>query len=197
MSHSQNEAANATSGDDEGEPAPVRLRPVPRSEKNAFADHFQDYLHELSRWSHMRRDRQGRYPYAHFDLYWKDQRREAFFIDDAGETAGLLLLRELSSDESRFGRPALNVAEICVFPSHRRRSVARQTMRLVAEMARRRRMSVTWSAYMDNDAAAALYEAVLAEFRSLGGAWRTRRARGLDAAGLRRFFYEMIPLEAR
>ncbi|MFH1732290.1 MAG: GNAT family N-acetyltransferase [Planctomycetota bacterium] len=171
----------------------VRLRQAAESDKAIFSGHFQDYLAELAEFSRARPDRRGVFHYDQFDLYWRERRRMPFFIESDGETAGLLLLRELDETESAAGRGSLQVAEIYVFKGHRRRAIARETMRLAARMAVERDLPLTWSAYINNGPANALYRLVLDEFGAKDGAWRTRRTRGIDRGGLARFYYSMAP----
>lgn len=171
----------------------IRLRLAAESEKAIFSDHFQDYLAELAEFSGTRPNRRGVFHYDRFELYWQDESRIPFFIESDGETAGLLLLRELDETESAIGRRSLQVAEIYVLEGHRRRAVAREVMRLAARMAEERSLPLTWSAYMNNGPANALYRLVLEEFDAKDGAWRTRRARGIDRGGLARFYYSMAP----
>jgi predicted acetyltransferase len=174
----------------------VLLRRVPRAEKSQFERHFQEYLRELAQWNGAHPNRHGHFEYAHFGAYWHEPRRMPFFVEVDGSSAGLLLLRELPRDESPDRQNSLQVAEICVFPDHRRRGVGRQTMRAAARMAQDRALPLTWSAYMNNDAANALYVAVLHEFAARGGAWVAKRTRGIDYCGIARFYYSMEPLAA-
>lgn len=171
----------------------VRLRQAAESEKAIFSDHFQDYLAELAQFSRTRPDRRGVFHYDGFELYWRDERRMPFIIESDGKTAGLLLLRELDETESAVGRASLQVAEIYVSEGHRRRAVARETMRLAAQMAEERGLPLTWSAYINNGPANALYRLVLEEFDAKDGSWRTERTRGIDGCGLARFYYSMAP----
>ena len=172
----------------------VSLRPVPRFEKHLFSDYFQAYLAELSVFSGARPDQHGRYYYDMFDHYWLDERRMPHFIESGDETVGLLLLRELGETESSDGRPALQLAELCVFREHRRRAVAREVMRLAARIAESRRVPLTWSAYRNNGAANALYRSVLREFAGQTGAWRVEQTPGVDTSGVERVYYRLIPV---
>jgi len=174
----------------------VRLRQAAKSERAIFSGHFQDYLAELAEFSGARPDRRGVFHYDQFELYWQDESRMPFMIESDGKTVGLLLLRELDEKESAVGRASLQVAEIYVFQGHRRRAAARETMRLAARMAEERGLPLTWSAYINNGPANALYRLVLEEFDATDGAWRTERTRGIDRAGLARFYYSMAPAAA-
>jgi predicted acetyltransferase len=170
------------------------LRRVRRAEKPRFERRFQEYLRELAQWNGAQPNRHGEFEYAYFDAYWHESERMPFFIDADGEPAGLLLLRKLPPRESPDDRTSLQVAEICVFPPHRRRGVARRAIRIAARMARERALPLTWSAYMNNDAANALYVGVLHEFAGRDGAWVTKRTRGIDHSGIARFYYAMEPI---
>ena len=174
----------------------VTLRRATESERPLFAEHFQDYLAELSRLSGARPDRNGVFRYDMYDLYWHDERRMPFFVECDGQTVGLLLLRELPEHESPTGGLSLQVAELYVFKPYRRRAIAQQTMRIVAQMARERERPLTWSAYINNGPANALYRSVLSEFDAKDGAWVTERSRGVDRSGLARFYYQMVPSAA-
>jgi len=174
----------------------VTLRRVPLAEKNVFSGYFQDYLDELSRLNGARRNRQGQFEYRLYDRYWEDETFMPFFVERRAERVGLVLLRELPAHESPTGDRALQVAEIHTFCPHRRRGVARQTMRLAAQIAEDRRMPLTWSAYMNNGPAVALYRQVLREYEEKDGTWITRCTRGIDRSGLARFYYQMHPAAA-
>ena len=171
----------------------VTLRRVPREEKPDFEAHFQDYLAELARLSGAHADRKGVYRYDILDSYWLGEDRMPFYVECDGRPAGVLLLRVLPAKESAVGRESLQVAEISVFPAFRRRSVGRRAMELVAEMAAERQLPLTWSAYMNNQPANALYRSVLAVFRDRDESWEVERSRGIDRTGLARYYYRMTP----
>jgi predicted acetyltransferase len=188
--------ASSAVGNKKGVVMTVQLSPVPESDLEEFAAQFQDYLRELSAFNGARPNRNGEYPYASFDLYWQEASRRAFRIQHDGESAGLMLLRELNAAESPLRRPALQVAEIYVSRPHRRQGVGRETMAIAADMARVRRLPRSWSAYVNNRPANALYRSVLRRYREDGG-WITKRTRGIDASGLGRFYYAMTPPTVR
>ena len=171
----------------------VTIRPALEIDGARFGVYFQDYLAELAALSGARPDRNGHYGYDQYDLYWHDPARAAFFVEYGGSPAGLLLLRELTDDEMPPGGRSLQVAEICVFRGYRRRGVGKRVMRLAARTAEERGLPLTWSAYMNNGPANALYSSVLGEFSARDGAWLTERTRGIDSSGLARFYYRMVP----
>jgi len=173
--------------------ASVTLASATRAEKDLFATRFQDYLHELSKMNGARSNRNGLYEYSLLPLYWQDQSFMPFFVEMDGRRAGLLLVRELPAHESHDGRPSLQVAEIYVFAADRRRGVGKAVMRLVAGMASERGLPLTWSAYMSNRPANALYLSILDEYGHKAPAWLTQRTRGVDRSGLARFYYTMAP----
>ena len=175
----------------------VKLREVLRSEKELFFVQFQEYLAELSLYSGARPDGAGVFHYDWLDHYWLEERRMPFFIDAEGEAAGLLLLRELADGESALRRASLQLAEIFVFRTHRRRAIASEVMRLAAQMAEGRGLPLTWSAYANNNPANGLYRATLEEFGSKEEAWLTGRTQGVDWGGLARFYYQMTPPNAQ
>jgi predicted acetyltransferase len=176
--------------------ADVILTPATDESREEFDARFQDYLKELSALNGARPNRHGRFEYVHYDRYWWEPGRTPFFIERDGGRAGLLLLRELLPEESPDNETSLQVAEIFVFPSHRRRDVAVEAMRSAAAMAEKQRMPLTWSAYMNNGPAVALYGSIFREFGALDGEWATERTRGIDYSGLARFYYKMTPVAA-
>ncbi len=175
----------------------VTLREVPRSEKALFFVHFQEYLAELSLYSGSRPDGAGVFHYDWLDHYWLEDRRMPFFIEAEDETAGLVLLRKLTDTESTLRRASLQLAEIFVFRTHRRRAIAGAVMRLAAQMAEGRDLPLTWSAYANNNPANGLYRATLEEFGSMDVPWETGRTQGMDWGGLARFYYQMTPPSAQ
>ncbi len=178
----------------------VTIRRVLESERDIFKAYFQEYLCELASLNDVRPNEEGVFEYGLLERYWVDERYKAFFIGCAEgreeELAGLVLLRELSKDESSCGRETLQVAEVCVFKAYRRRGIGRAVIRLAAQMALARRMPLTWSAYMNNRPANALYRSILREFRGKGGLWIAESATGIDQSGLARFYYRMTPVGA-
>lgn len=175
----------------------VKLREVPRSEKACFFAHFQEYLAELSLYSGARPDGAGVFHYDWLDHYWLEERRMPFFIEAEGATAGLLLLRELAEGESALQGASLQLAEIFVFRTHRRRAIASEVMRFAAQMAEERGLPLTWSAYANNNPANGLYGATLEEFGAREEPWQTGRTQGVDWGGLTRFYYQMTPPNAQ
>ena len=174
----------------------VTLTPATDGQRAEFDARFQDYLEELSALNGARRNRHGRFEYVYYDRYWWEPGRTPFYAEADGRRAGLLLLRELPPEESPDGETSLQVAEIFVFRPHRRRRVAAEAMRSAAAMAEKQRMPLTWSAYMNNGPAVALYRSILREFGALDGKWTTERTRGIDHTGLARFYYRMTPVAA-
>ncbi len=171
----------------------VTISPVAPSDKGVFAQHFQDYLGELARLNGAKPNRRGLYEYGNFDLYWEDNARKPFFVEESGQRVGLLLLRELTEGDFSNDGPSLQVAEIYVFGPHRRRGIGAAIMRAAAQMAEQLGLPLTWSAYMNNYAANALYASILREFASKNRAWATSRTSGIDTSGLARFYYRMTP----
>lgn len=171
----------------------VKLREVPQSEKALFCAHFQEYLTELSLYSGARPGGDGTFHYDWLDHYWLEGRRMPFFVEVDGETAGLLLLRELADGESVLGSASLQLAEIYIFRTRRRRAIASEVMRFAAQMAEKRGLPLTWSAYANNNPANGLYRAILDEFRTKEKPWRTERMQDVDSVGLTRFYYQMTP----
>ncbi len=175
----------------------VTIAPADDSEKDTFGQHFQDYLGELAVFNGAKPNKAGLFEYNTFDLYWRAQRFMPFFIQCGDRRAGLLMLRELPKDESPRGTESLQVAEICVFKPHRRRSIAKQTMRIAARIAEERCIPLTWTAYMNNRAANALYDSLLQEFKKESTGWSTEQWRGIDRCSVARFYYYMTPATAR
>jgi len=173
----------------------VILRHVPLAQKTLFAQHFQDYLAELSLMSGNRPNSAGVFEYGLFDLYWRDPHFMPFFIEWNGQRAGLLMLRELRNILVFGDEESLQLAEICVFRPFRRRSIASAALRLAAQEAEQLGLPLTWSAYMNNDPANAVYSATLDEFRAKEG-WTVEQSRGIDQSGLARHYYRMTPPRA-
>jgi predicted acetyltransferase len=174
--------------------AEIALRSAPPDERDAFTAHFQHYLRELANFNGARPNRNGIYEYGLYRLYWKDDRFRPYFLECDGRRAGLLLLRELGPAESPRRTPSLQVAELYVFRPFRRRGVAREAMRQAAARAESMGVALSWSAYMNNGPAVALYRSILEEFGGPEGGWRTERKRGVDASGLARYYYWMEPI---
>jgi predicted acetyltransferase len=172
----------------------IVLQPVSEADKPSFVLYFQDYLAELAAFNGIQPDSRGRFDYDQFDLYWGDSKRMPFFVRYGGQLAGLLLLRELRPADSPLGRSTLQVAEIYVFRTHRRRGIGREVMRQAARIAESRGLPLTWSAYMNNGPANALYLSVLRELTAPPGRWTGRCERGIDRSGLARFFYHLVPV---
>lgn len=97
------------------------IRPAARNERSQIAGMLQPYLAELSAFTALRPNGNGRYPYPYLDGYWEDDSRFPYLIELGRDTIGFALIRA-----HRVGKKTgHSVAEFYIKPEFRRHGYGR------------------------------------------------------------------------
>ncbi|MBS1902787.1 MAG: GNAT family N-acetyltransferase [Bacteroidetes bacterium] len=105
--------------------ADILLRPVEEHEVDHFWDLLQEYLGEDNgRVFSVPKNEDGSYEYPYFDLYFQQPTRFPFYVLQAEDIIGFVMVRELADD-------FYYVAEFYVRPEARRAGVGREAMECV------------------------------------------------------------------
>ena len=106
----------------------VTLRPVRPEDRALLWKLNQKYLYEMTRFYDDPMDEEGNYHYGHFEEYFTDPKREAYFLCVGETLVGFAMLHPYSQVG---GRPDCTMAEFTVFPAYRRRRYALESARLL------------------------------------------------------------------
>ena len=99
----------------------ITIAPVRPEDKALLFSINQKYLYEMTAFYPDDMDVHGNYHYGHFEEYFTDPRRRAFFFCDGAVMVGFAMVHPYSV----LGRtPDHTMAEFTVFPSYRRRGYA-------------------------------------------------------------------------
>ena len=99
----------------------IRLQPVRKEDYDLLWNINQKYLYEMTRYYDDPMDEKGNYHYGHFEEYFTDPRRKAFFLYDDCSLVGFAMLCPYSHIG---GHPDFTMAEFTVFPAYRRKHFA-------------------------------------------------------------------------
>ena len=106
----------------------IRLVPVKQEERNLLWNINQKYLYEMTLYYPDPMDEEGNYHYGHFEEYFTDPQRKAFFLFDNGVRVGFAMVHPYSVlDHS----PDYTMAEFAIFPTFRRKGYAEDAARLI------------------------------------------------------------------
>ena len=106
----------------------IRLQAVRKEDRDLLWNINQKYLYEMTLYYPDPMDGKGNLHYGHFDEYFTDPRREAFFLFDDDTMVGFAML----CPYSYIGRnPDYTLAEFTIFPSCRRRHYAWDAVHLI------------------------------------------------------------------
>ena len=106
----------------------IRLRSVLREDRDLLWNINQKYLYEMTNFYDDPMDENGNYHYGHFDEYFTDPKRTAYFIYCDDRLAGFAMLCPYSNIGLD---PDHTMAEFTVFPAFRRRHIALDTANLI------------------------------------------------------------------
>lgn len=99
----------------------IRLRKVEAKDKDLLFSINQKYLYEMTNFYEDEMDEHGNYGYGHFEEYFTDPNRLAYFILDDEVLVGFAMLCPYSN----IGRePDYIMAEFTIFPAYRRKHYA-------------------------------------------------------------------------
>lgn len=106
----------------------IRLQAVKEEDKELFWNINQKYLYEMTSYYPDEMDTQGNYHYGHFDDYFVEPERKAFFIFNDEKMIGFVMLNPYSAIGHT---PDYTIAEFTIFPSYRRNHYAFDTAKLI------------------------------------------------------------------
>lgn len=106
----------------------IRLQPVREEDKELFWNINQKYLYEMTLYYPDEMDQQGNFHYGHFNAYFTEPERKAFFIYKDEKMIGFVMLNPYSVIGHH---PDYTIAEFTIFPSYRRRHYASDAARLI------------------------------------------------------------------
>ena len=109
----------------------IKLVSVQEKDRDLLWNILQKYLYEMSGYYGDQMDENGDYSYRYFDEYFSDPRRAAYFIYDDAGLAGFAMLNPYSAVG---GEPDHTMAEFTIFPSCRRRHLAKDVVRELFRM---------------------------------------------------------------
>ena len=108
----------------------IELRKVREEDRELLWNVNQKYLYEMTRFYDDPMDEKGNYHYGHFDEYFTDPQRIAYFLYTGKALAGFAMLCPVSY----LGREIdFAMAEFTVFPSFRGRHYALEAAGLILE----------------------------------------------------------------
>ena len=106
----------------------IRLQAVRKEDRELFWNINQKFLYEMTLYYPDDMDEQGNYHYGHFDAYFVDPKRKAFFILNDDIMIGFAMINPYSA----IGHdPDYTMAEFTIFPSYRRRHYALDAAKLI------------------------------------------------------------------
>ncbi len=108
----------------------IRLQKVEAKDKDLLWNINQKYLYEMTNYYDDPMDENGNYHYGHFDDYFTDPKRVAYFIYSDDVLAGFAMLNPYSNIEQE---PDYTMAEFTIFPSYRRKHLALETSQIILE----------------------------------------------------------------
>ena len=108
----------------------IYLQKVNAKDRDLLFSINQKYLYEMTNFYPDEMDEQGNYGYGHFEEYFTDPMRIAYFIYDGGALTGFAMLCPYSN----IGQdPDFIMAEFTIFPAFRRRHLALEAARMILE----------------------------------------------------------------
>ena len=108
----------------------ISLQVVREEDRDLLWNINQKYLYEMTLYYPDPMDANGNYHYGHFDEYFTDPRREAFFLYDNETMVGFAMLCPYSNIGKN---PDYTMAEFTIFPSYRRRHFASEAAKQILE----------------------------------------------------------------
>ncbi len=108
----------------------LRLQTVLEKDRDLLWNINQKYLYEMTSFYDDPMDEIGNYHYGHFDEYFSDPRRVAYFIFDDDVLVGFAMICPYSNIEQN---PDYTMAEFTVFPAYRRKHIAIDAVEMILD----------------------------------------------------------------
>ena len=106
----------------------IRLQHVQPKDRDLLWNINQKYLYEMTNYYDDPMDEEGNYHYGHFDEYFSDPKRMAYFIYNDDALVGFAMLCPYSNIDQD---PDCTMAEFTIFPSYRRRHLALEAAKII------------------------------------------------------------------
>ncbi len=106
----------------------IRLQAVRKEDRELLWNINQKYLYEMTLYYPDSMDEDGNLHYGHFEEYFTDPKREAFFLYDDDTMVGFAMLCPYSSIGKH---PDYTMAEFTIFPTYRRKHYALDAANLI------------------------------------------------------------------
>ncbi len=103
----------------------IGLKTKQASDRELLWNVFQKYMYEMSHLYLDEMDELGNYPYEHFDDYFKDPRRVAYFIYNDATLIGFAMICPYSCMDME---PDYTMAEFTIFPAFRQKHFAHEAV---------------------------------------------------------------------
>lgn len=108
----------------------IKLQTVQEKDRNLLWNINQKYLYEMTNFYDDPMDENGNYHYGHFDDYFSDPKRVAYFIYMDDTLIGFAMLCPYSN----IGQDSdYTMAEFTIFPMYRRKHYAFETAKMILE----------------------------------------------------------------
>lgn len=108
----------------------LRLQTVQIKDRDLLWNINQKYLYEMTNFYDDPMDENGNYHYGHFDDYFSDPVRVAYFIYDDDVLVGFAMICPYSNIEQN---PDYTMAEFTVFPAYRRKHIAIDAVEMILD----------------------------------------------------------------
>ena len=105
-----------------------RLQTVQAKDRDLLWNINQKYLYEMTSFYDDPMDENGNYQYGHFDDYFSDPKRVAYFIYNDDILVGFAMLCPYSNIDQN---PDFTMAEFTIFPSFRRKHFALDAAKMI------------------------------------------------------------------
>ena len=106
----------------------IRLQKVGKQDRDLLFSINQKYLYEMTNFYDDEMDENGNYSYGHFEEYFTDPLREAYFIYSDEILTGFAMICPYTVTGRK---PDYTMAEFTIFPSFRRKHLAIDDVKLI------------------------------------------------------------------
>ena len=106
----------------------LKLQTVQKEDRELLWNINQKYLYEMTNYYDDLMDENGNYHYGHFEEYFSDPKRTAYFIYNDDTLVGFAMLCPYSNIEQN---PDYIMAEFTIFPAFRRRHFALNAAKMI------------------------------------------------------------------
>ncbi len=136
----------------------LSIHQVEKKDHDLLYNINQKYLYEMTNFYDDSMDEKGNYHYGHFDEYFTDQKRSAYFIYNDDVIIGFAMVNPYSNIG---GSPDFTMAEFTIFPQYRRKHYAYNAAKIILDFC-----PGNWEIKFNekNDKAKALWEKIAAPY---------------------------------